>query len=1362
MRESHPSVITMAVLCLVSGICVLALPVKGAKKAYKTHSRYWIPYEADPDTLGLFHLDRDTPATEEGIEEEMDLGTGLEDESTPGAGGLVEFDNQGGQGKVAQNQARDASLYGRHAQVKGDYGWSDNGRLGGCLELTGEGGFVRSVPYEELRNGQASTVEAWIRPGRNSPGTILAYGARGGGTAVELRRLEGGDMAVFCGGKRVGENTGNLPVGRWHHVALRMAPRRTVSVQFVRKKRPPEAWLVVDGKLALHLKEGPLQRAITSLSGSVIIANSPGGGNPFIGKVDEIRVSAGLRKFYPFTATWTDPEAKRNIADEQPYFREADDLLFFAPFDGDIEARHARGDGTGTWKTAGPLPDGERAPEPVFKDGVRGKAVLVGTGLSMPAFTGHENVNLEQGSFELWFTPYDWDNRKEQGLRKPMEYVPLLRVRDDDQKAHGGVLNFGMLRLKRHNKPAAPLLRPGRWYHVVGTWDGQDKELYLNGERMPNNMAYFARADGVGDLQPDSILLEPVQNRRLYHGEKTLVDELRFYSRPLTPPEVANAYRRYRPELEVSPLPFAYARVVMNHPLKRVKLLMELLSPEREKVEMASVAVFGPNSAGEIGRTETPEFVDGRCEMTMDNVPVGYGKHRLDVNFLASDGEKVGDMSIERDRVAPPWLGSDVGKHPGQVLPGWEPLEVENDAVMMIGRRIEFGADGWPHKIISQGQNLLAGPMKVSLEMAEETLLPRAAETTVKIEKRADDEVLTEGSASAGNWTVRTRCKIDYDGMMRVRMELTGKATAKLDGLSIEIPVTARDGEYYGYWTGARNFRAACWYGATPKKEGVVFRSDKPRRRKSERIKGSFVPYVTLAGADRGLAWFAENDRGWTKHDDKPSVVVERTDSGVTLRLNIIQETTAIEEDLTLEFGLQPAPVRAPAEDRRSTASRLHFGWVDGFSKQDLKTPGNWGSFNIYPYEYDWDAAARRAELHHFHYGKQDAYTGPYLYVDRNWVGLPPNTWEYRGIWYKSGFFRYYDEAANCYLWNMDQWMKHDLIEGIYIDDAWIGVFKDPERGPAYRLPDGTVQPGFEFFDYHDFMKRLRWVFLDNGQRPRIWVHMTNTHYLPILSFADFILDGEWKFLGWGDKRDFMDMWTMARFRFSNAQSWGLSQVWMNKIGADEDTPVELPHWEYRQRRSYHAMLMSHDIFNVGRRLKDAERAGLYSDDARFVGYWEPSNPVVSASEQYVTSVYKHSDRSILVVVNAAEEDGVAELEIDLAGVLAGERPASLRIKDVDTYDPPRGEDLTMVKNPDTPTMPEEGEEDDMVEGFEDIIAEDQRRERERKERGFLYDNHNFQWESGVLKLRVRGHDYRLIQVQAAGRGDAGRKGRLP
>jgi hypothetical protein len=317
-----------------------------------------------------------------------------------------------------------------------------------------------------------------------------------------------------------------------------------------------------------------------------------------------------------------------------------------------------------------------------------------------------------------------------------------------------------------------------------------------------------------------------------------------------------------------------------------------------------------------------------------------------------------------------------------------------------------------------------------------------------------------------------------------------------------------------------------------------------------------------------------------------------------------------------------------------------------------------------------------------------------------------------------------------------------------------MGTFTDPEFGPAYTMPDGKVQAGFEFFDFHEYLKRLRWVFIDNNMRPGIWIHMTQTHFIPCLAFADIILDGEDRFLDWGRPEDFIVMWGLARFRYSSPKKWGLAQVWMNKIGNDKEKPVEMPHWEYRQVRSYHAALMVHDIFATGGWLADPEKAGCYVDDAQFIGYWEPNSPIKSEDPAFVASVYKLKDRTAVVVVNDSKETGVATLKLDAAGLRDGASLKDLVVRDADAYDPPAGEDITKVGKPEAPDVAAQKEKvDDVATQFEDMLDKEQKLEEEKKRVGFLYDDHNFQWEDGILKLRVRTHDYRLLVVTSKAGG---------
>ena len=51
-------------------------------------------------------------------------------------------------------------------------------------------------------------------------------------------------------------------------------------------------------------------------------------------------------------------------------------------------------------------------------------------------------------------------------------------------------------------------------------------------------------------------------------------------------------------------------------------------------------------------------------------------------------------------------------------------------------------------------------------------------------------------------------------------------------------------------------------------------------------IVGTFYPYVWLGGGERGLAWFADSDKGWSLDDTTPTVEVVRKAGVLTLRVS--------------------------------------------------------------------------------------------------------------------------------------------------------------------------------------------------------------------------------------------------------------------------------------------------------------------------------------------------------------------------------------------------------------------------------------------------------------------------------------------
>jgi hypothetical protein len=83
-------------------------------------------------------------------------------------------------------------------------------------------------------------------------------------------------------------------------------------------------------------------------------------------------------------------------------------------------------------------------------------------------------------------------------------------------------------------------LEPGRWYHLVGTYDGAYLRLYLDGE--PRGAAPgLTSGPGVANDSPVDLGKANTTNVDWLHGE---LSDLRLYSTALSPQQVRDLYQR--------------------------------------------------------------------------------------------------------------------------------------------------------------------------------------------------------------------------------------------------------------------------------------------------------------------------------------------------------------------------------------------------------------------------------------------------------------------------------------------------------------------------------------------------------------------------------------------------------------------------------------------------------------------------------------------------------------------------------------------------------------------------------------------------------------------------------------------------
>jgi hypothetical protein len=108
-------------------------------------------------------------------------------------------------------------------------------------------------------------------------------------------------------------------------------------------------------------------------------------------------------------------------------------------------------------------------------------------------------------------------------------------------------------------------------------------------------------------------------------------------------------------------------------------------------------------------------------------------------------------------------------------------------------------------------------------------------------------------------------------------------------------------------------------------------------------------------------------------------------------------------------------------------------------------------------------------------------------------------------------------EDVEYHLWCYRNWIQHVKLDGLYFDQSQptSGVNPVANLGYVLDLPDrptlhGRVQPGFALTGIREMFKRLRAVFVENGNpEPYIWIHSTDGNMVSAFAFALFLMEGE-------------------------------------------------------------------------------------------------------------------------------------------------------------------------------------------------------------------------------------------------------------
>ncbi|MBO4513034.1 MAG: hypothetical protein J5746_09715 [Victivallales bacterium] len=451
------------------------------------------------------------------------------------------------------------------------------------------------------------------------------------------------------------------------------------------------------------------------------------------------------------------------------------------------------------------------------------------------------------------------------------------------------------------------------------------------------------------------------------------------------------------------------------------------------------------------------------------------------------------------------------------MLSGFHPIEVSREGlqhkVRVWGREYTFAANSLPCSIVSQGQELLASPMRIvgiedGVPMKWDENYPDN-ESECFIQSRSDEQVVLCGAMQTPRFIVDTAFTVSFDGAINASIKIMpcGMTVAQLYGLAAEDKL--------------RYSLERLWLEIPLKKEVATFFNMYPNQimrleggielPKNEVSGGGripeknaylpFLPTLWLGNDDLGLGWCAESDQYWQPADKNRALEIAHTEDAVVLRCHLLdshpRKWTDAPEDgqwrytpVSFAFSLQATPVKQfPKQPYFHKA--LH---LDCF----VKVKGNYIDYLAQNKVYDllvekgvdtlvlhekWNKTQNLAQLSEFtqlqlrtivtECHRRGIKVLPYFGYEfsslaKDWQDLEKYSAQLSNGKLTDGWYRvpYQRDYTVCYnspyqeLWlkGIEDIMDNFHVDGVYLDSSInLRLCANMEHGCGYKDADGTI-----------------------------------------------------------------------------------------------------------------------------------------------------------------------------------------------------------------------------------------------------------------------------------------------------------------
>ena len=319
--------------------------------------------------------------------------------------------------------------------------------------------------------------------------------------------------------------------------------------------------------------------------------------------------------------------------------------------------------------------------------------------------------------------------------------------------------------------------------------------------------------------------------------------------------------------------------------------------------ELRAVVTASGGAGKELARQQIAALKAGRGTAEL-GLGTATGAITLTAQVLDPTGTVLGSAETLVERPpAPAWAKTRAGLT-DKVLRPFEPLRFGKDVARIWGRTLTYGKRLLPASITSRDKELLAAPVRFRLRSGDKQQTVELPGTTKSASALA---LVREGQTTVRGLRLRGRQTLEYDGCLKLELDVSSAGAVPIQELSFEIPLRPEVARYL-------HTCRADW--ATSRSQAIP----------PEGWKSKFMPFLWVGDEDRGLAWFSETDEPFRVAD--PNAVIEIVPAGTQtiLRVHVIDTPTELRQPFKLVFGLQPTPVKPVPPRKARLWHGVHFG----------------------------------------------------------------------------------------------------------------------------------------------------------------------------------------------------------------------------------------------------------------------------------------------------------------------------------------------------------------------------------------------------------------------------------------------------